>query len=156
VVILMQQGTINREMKTAPVQGSMNLLTRLSRVLYRRATEDVIGLRMKPFIALDYLREQGPSSQQQFGRDLMLDPNNAVILLNDLEQAGYVERRRDPTDRRRHIVEITSAGARAAEHAEHKLETVEDEVLGKLSAAERSKLRDLLAKALEGDRGEAD
>ena len=153
-MILVQQGMINREMKTAPAAGTMNLLTRLSRVVYRRATEDVIGLRMKPFIALDYLRGRGPTSQQQFGRDLMLDPNNAVILLNDLEESGYVERRRDPTDRRRHIVEVTSAGARAAERAEDKLETVEDQVLGNLSAAERSQLRGLLARALETEPNE--
>jgi MarR family transcriptional regulator, temperature-dependent positive regulator of motility len=146
--------TIGTRVKTAaPVQGSMNLLTRLSRVVYRRATEDVIGLRLKQLVALDYLREQGGSSQQQLGQSLMLDPNNCVILLNDLEDSGYVVRRRDPSDRRRHIVEMTSSGARALEHAEHKLETVEGEVLGNLTAAERSKLHDLLARALEGNCG---
>jgi MarR family transcriptional regulator, temperature-dependent positive regulator of motility len=80
----------------------------------------------------------------------MLDPNNCVILLNDLEEDGYIERRRDPADRRRHMVEMTPAGARALERAEVKLETVEDQVIGNLTAAERSALRDLLAKALAG------
>src|SRR5919106_167162 len=111
-------------MTTAAATGSMNLLTRLSRVVYRRATEDVIGIRLKQFIALDFLREQGGTSQQLFGQALMLDPNNCVILLNDLEQDGYVERRRDPADRRRHIVEMTPAGERALEHAEDNLETI--------------------------------
>ena len=136
-------------MKTASVTGSMNLLTRLSRLVYRRATEDVIGIRLKQFIALDYLNRQGGSTQQQLGQSLMLDPNNCVILLNDLEEFGYVERRRDPADRRRHIVEMTGAGRNALEHAEHKLETLEDQVLPNLDAGERAKLRDLLAKALE-------
>jgi MarR family transcriptional regulator, temperature-dependent positive regulator of motility len=136
--------------KLPPVAGSMNLLTRLSRLVYRRATEDVIGVRLKQFIALDYLREQGCTGQQVFGQALMLDPNNCVILLNDLEEDGYIERRRDPADRRRHMVEMTPAGARALERAEVKLETVEDQVIGNLNAAERSALRDLLAKALEG------
>ena len=136
-------------MKTAPATGSMNLLTRLSRLVYRRATEDVIGIRLKQFIALDYLQRQGGSSQQQLGQTLMLDPNNCVILLNDLEEFGYVERRRDPTDRRRHIVEMTAAGRRALEHAEVKLETLEDQVLPNLDDGERATLRDLLAKALE-------
>jgi DNA-binding MarR family transcriptional regulator len=139
-------------MKTAPVTGSMNLLTRLSRVVYRRATPEVIGIRLKQFIALDYLREQGGSSQQQLGETLMLDPNNCVILLNDLEESGYVERRRDPLDRRRHTVSMTPAGRRALEHAEVKLETLEDEVIGNLTASERSTLRDLLAKSLGCDR----
>jgi DNA-binding MarR family transcriptional regulator len=135
-------------MSTVAATGSMNLLTRLSRVVYHRATEEVIGIRLKQFIALDYLREQGGSTQQQLGSTLMLDPNNCVILLNDLEESGYVERRRDPTDRRRHMVEMTAAGRRALEHAEVKLETVEDEVIGNLSPSERSTLRDLLAKSL--------
>jgi MarR family transcriptional regulator, temperature-dependent positive regulator of motility len=128
----------------------MNLLNRLSRVVYRRASEEFIGIRPKQLIALDYLREQGESTQQQLGRSLMLDPNNTVILLNELEDAGYVLRRRDPSDRRRHIVEMTAAGARALEHGEEKLETVEDEVLGNLNGSERATLRKLLAKALEG------
>lgn len=134
----------------APVQGSMNLLNRLARVVYRRATEEVIGIRLKQLIALEYLSEQGESTQQQLGRSLMMDPNNTVILLNDLEDSGYVLRRRDPSDRRRHIVEMTAEGARALEHAEVKLETVEDEVLGNLNGSERATLRKLLAKALEG------
>jgi DNA-binding MarR family transcriptional regulator len=138
-------------MKTVPVTGSMNLLTRLSRTVYRSATEDVIGIRLKQFIALDYLREQGGSTQQQLGETLMLDPNSCVILLNDLEKSGYLERRRDPTDRRRHIVEMTEAGEQALEHAEIKLETIEDQVIGNLDASERSTLRDLLAKSLGCD-----
>jgi DNA-binding MarR family transcriptional regulator len=137
-------------MKATAATGSMNSLIRLSRLVFRRASEDVIGIRLKQLIALDYLREQGGSSQQQLGQTLMLDPNNCVILLNDLEEDGYVERRRDPTDRRRHMVEMTDAGRRALERAEEKLETLEDDVLGKLSAGERSTLRELMVKALAG------
>src|ERR687898_3283531 len=131
-------------MKAAAATGSMNSLIRLSRLVFRRASEDVIGIRLKQFIALDYLREQGGSSQQLLGQALMLDPNNCVILLNDLEEAGYVERRRDPTDRRRHMIEMTPAGERALEHAEEKVESVEDEVLGNLTASERATLHKLL------------
>ncbi len=34
--------------------------------------------------------------QQALGQTLMLDPNNCVLLLNELDEHGYVERRRDP------------------------------------------------------------
>jgi DNA-binding MarR family transcriptional regulator len=132
----------------AAATGSMNLLTRLSRDVYRRATEDVIGIRLKQFVALDYLREQGGTTQQQLGETLHLDKNNCVILLNDLEEDGYVARRRDPTDRRRHLVEMTPEGNMALERAEEKLETLEDEVIGNLSDDERATLRELLEKAL--------
>ena len=135
-------------MTTAAATGSMNLLMRLSRDVYRRATEDVIDIRLKQFVALDYLREQGGTTQQQLGETLHLDKNNCVILLNDLEEDGFIERRRDPTDRRRHIVEMTPAGQQALERAEEKLETLEEDVVGRLTAEERATLAELLAKAL--------
>jgi DNA-binding MarR family transcriptional regulator len=135
-------------MTTAAATGSMNLLTRLSRHVYRRATEDVIGIRLKQFIALDYLREQGGTTQQQLGETLHLDKNNCVILLNDLEEDGYIARRRDPTDRRRHIVEMTPEGEKALEDAEVKLDTLEEDALGNLTVEERATLSELLRKAL--------
>jgi len=128
--------------------GVMNLLTRVSRDVYRRATEDVIGIRLKQFIALDYLREQGGTSQSQLGETLHLDKNNCVILLNDLEEDGFVERLRDPTDRRRHLVAITPAGEKALEKAEKKLDTLEEDGLGRLTPHERATLAELLRKAL--------
>jgi DNA-binding MarR family transcriptional regulator len=136
-------------MNPATATGSVGLLTQLSRVIYRRATEEVIGMRLKQLIALDHLREE-TCLQQGLGQMLMLDPNNCVLLLNDLDEAGWVERRRDPADRRRHLVEITPAGRRALEEAEGKLESLEDEVLGGLTADERVRLHDLLEKALDG------
>ncbi|HEU4599469.1 MAG TPA: MarR family transcriptional regulator [Solirubrobacterales bacterium] len=137
-------------MNPATATGNVSLITQLGRVIYRRATEDVIGMRLKQLIALDHLRANDSCLQQGLGQMLMLDPNNCVLLLNDLDKHGYVERKRDPADRRRHIVEITPKGLRALEQAEAKLETLEDEVLANLSATERGQLHGLLVKALDG------
>src|SRR5262245_58713870 len=126
---------MNPSTEPATRTGSMSLLTQLSRVVYRRATGDVIGMKLKQLIALDHLRANQGCLQQALGQTLMLDPNNCVILLNDLDEHGYVERRRDPTDRRRHLVEITPAGAEALEEAERKLDSLEAEVLANLTDA---------------------
>jgi DNA-binding MarR family transcriptional regulator len=131
------------------VAGTMNLLTRLSRVTYRSANPELLGVKLKEFVALTYLRESTRATQQKLAKTLMMDANNCVILLNGLEENGLIERVRDPEDRRRHIVAITPKGHRALEKAEHELETVEDDVLGNLSQDERNELRELLAKALE-------
>ena len=135
-------------MNPATATDNISLITQLGRAIYRRATEDVIGMRLKQLIALDHLRANDSCLQQGLGQMLMLDPNNCVLLLNDLDEAGYVERRRDPSDRRRHIVQITPEGLSALERAETKLETLEDEVLVNLSKAERSQLHGLMVKAL--------
>ena len=137
-------------MNPATATGNVSLITQLGRAIYRRATEDVIGMRLKQLIALDHLRANDCCLQQGLGQMLMLDPNNCVLLLNDLDDSGFVERRRDPADRRRHIVQITPEGLRALEEAEAKLEALEEEVLGSLNREERAQLHELMVKALAG------
>jgi DNA-binding MarR family transcriptional regulator len=135
---------------SAETPGALVLATRLSRVAYRRATEDVLGMRLKQFSALAYLRQLPGVSQRQLGDAMLLDANNCVLLLNDIEDAGWAERRRDPDDRRRHVVEITDSGREALEQAEQALDNLEEDVLDGLTAEERATLRELLAKALAG------
>jgi DNA-binding MarR family transcriptional regulator len=127
----------------------MVLLTRLAREVYRASSEEILGVRLKQFALLGDLRDSdGAMPQQTLCGALHLDPNNLVLMLNEMEDAGYIERRRDPKDRRRHIVELTAAGRRALERAEKGMESVEDEVLAPLSPEQRVELRRLLLLAL--------
>jgi DNA-binding MarR family transcriptional regulator len=135
---------------SAPSPGSIVLLTRLSRLVYKRATEDVLGMRLKAYVTLSNLRD-GPRGQQDLCVSMHLDPNNCVLMLNDLEELGYVVRVRDPADRRRHIVEMTPAGRKAMFAAERAMESLEDDVLGALSPDEREQLRDMLDRALAAE-----
>jgi DNA-binding MarR family transcriptional regulator len=130
--------------------GSTLLLTRLSRAVYRRANEDVLGMKMKEFVALSYLRHAPGIGQRELSERLMLDPNNTVLLLNALEMRDFAERKRHPEDRRRHIVDITPDGVEALERAERAMDSLEDDVLRGLSPEERETLRDLLLRALQG------
>src|SRR5919201_524311 len=107
--------TISAGMAPTPAPGSMVLLTHLSRVVYRRAKESVLGMSLKEYMALSSLRDQTNVSQQGLCDALHLEPNNCVLLLNALESGNLVERRRDPADRRRHIVVLTPAGRPALE-----------------------------------------
>nr|WP_269205245.1 MarR family transcriptional regulator [Motilibacter aurantiacus] len=105
-------------------------------------------MRPRQFVALTVLREQGPVAQQTLASALRLDPSNLVGLLNELEGSGLVVRRRDPGDRRRHIVELAPDGARALEAAEREMACVEDGLLRALSGQEREVLHGLLRRAL--------
>jgi DNA-binding MarR family transcriptional regulator len=136
-------------MGTVHAPGAMVLLTRLAKVVYRRSDEEALGMRLRWYVALSFLNDHDGASQQALGEALCVDANNLVLLLNELEAAEYAERRRDPLDRRRHLVHITASGRRALDRAEHAQEAVEDEVLAALDASERSTLRDLLARALD-------
>jgi len=128
--------------------GALPLLTRLSRQIYKRSSEQLLGMRLRHYVALSYLRDVEHAPQQLMCEIFGIDANNMVLLLNSLEEAGYIERRRDPDDRRRHLVELTDAGRAALELAELAQRAIEDELLAGLSMAERETLHDLLARAL--------
>ncbi len=134
---------------TRPTTGTIVLLTRLSRAVFVRSSVDLVGMNLKNMVVLAYLRDHPSAAQQVMTEDLSMDSNTGVLVLNDLEDLEYVERRRDPADRRRHIVDITDAGLEALERAEIAQGSIEDEILGGLSDSERVTFRRLLVKALE-------
>ena len=130
--------------------GSIGLLMRLTRLIHRRETEDVIGMKLKHFIVLTQIRDFGGTvSQKTLGESLNFDANNLVLLLNDIELDDRITRERDPADRRRHVVVITKQGEKALSRAEELLETLEDDIFTGLDAVERATLRTLLSRSLE-------
>ena len=135
--------------------GFVSLLTQLYKALNRRSGEDLLGMRFKPYMVLGYVRDHPGTSQQELESALFMDANSVVLILNELEAAQFSVRRRDPNDRRRHIVEITAAGRRALERADTAREGLEDEVLTALSGDERKTLRRLLERVLESLYSEA-
>jgi DNA-binding MarR family transcriptional regulator len=143
-------GTVGAAMAVDTSRGTVVLLLRLAKAVHRRSTEQLLGMRVRQFMLLSYLRDRSPALQQQLCEALLLDSNNCVLLLNELEDTGYIERRRDPSDRRRHVVDLTAAGRKALERGERAQESLEDEVLAALSPEERATLRRLVSQALEG------
>jgi len=127
--------------------GSVVMVMRLATAIKKRSTEELLGLKLRQVMLLSYLRYGAPALQQQLCEALWLDPNNCVLLLNELEDMGYVERRRDPADRRRHMVELTDEGRAALDRAERAQESVGDEIFAALSDEERATLRSLLGRA---------
>jgi DNA-binding MarR family transcriptional regulator len=129
-------------------KGTITLLAQITKVIHRRTTEELLGIKWKHFVALSVLSETPEVSQQTLCDQMVMDPNNCVILLNELESLGYAERTRDPIDRRRHIVGLTDAGREVFQRSVRAREQIEDDVLKGLDAEERDTLRQLLVKAL--------
>lgn len=130
--------------------GLIALLIQINKALHRRTSEELLGMRLKSFLMLGYVRDRGAVSQQELETGLLMDANSVVLLLNETEAAGFSVRRRDPADRRRHMVELTAAGRAAVERAEKAREGIEDEVQSDLSPEERKTLRKLLRRVLDG------
>jgi DNA-binding MarR family transcriptional regulator len=88
----------------------------------------------------------GALSQQTLIESLGVDPSIVVAILNELETQGLAQRRRDPADRRRHIVEITVKGTEVLGEVDNALTTVERQLFADLDAEELRVLEGLLAR----------
>ena len=128
--------------------GTMVLMSRLAKQFYRRSDEELLGMHLRHLVALAYVRDHDECPQQALADAFCMDANNVVLLLNELEELGYVTRLRDPGDRRRHLVQLTAAGREALARTEQAQGAIEDEVLGALAPDERTTLKQLLSRAL--------
>lgn len=137
---------------TPPARHPGALIDHLARRMRQRAEAVLapLGLRPRHLVALTVLRDRGGSTQQALAATLAMDGTNIVGLLNELEAEQLIERRRSPEDRRRHMVELTDAGARQLAAAEQALSAVENEVLAALDEHQRDTLYTLLQQAATG------
>jgi DNA-binding MarR family transcriptional regulator len=131
------------------------LMIKLGRITMHRFTEalEPYGIRPRHVAALIELRDSGELTQQSLCGQLHLDPTNVVAILNQLEQRGYATRRRDPEDRRRHLVEVSKKGIALIEKVSEVMDGVEDDLLDGHEPAERAQLECLLTSIWERSGG---
>lgn len=70
-----------------------------------------LGLTYPQYLVMLVLWEQNPASVSQLGERLQLDSGTLTPLLKRMEQAGWLQRERDPADERRVLVALSEAGA---------------------------------------------
>ena len=131
------------------------LVIKLGRITLHRFTEALrpYGIRPRHVATLIELRDSGELTQQALCGQLHLDPTNLVAILNELEQRGYATRRRDPEDRRRHLVEVSRKGIAVLEKVSEVMDGVEEDLLDGLEPAEREQLTSLLGSIWERSGG---
>jgi DNA-binding MarR family transcriptional regulator len=108
-----------------------------------KAYEEV-GLHPYHHAILLVLAEGSRETQGAIADSLGYDRGQLVGLLDELEERGFVERRRDPTDRRRHLVRLTPDGKRTLRRLRVLAGEIDDDFLAPLSDEERASLHGLL------------
>jgi DNA-binding MarR family transcriptional regulator len=122
------------------------MLKRVGFMLKDRTMEAFEETGMSPYhhAVLALLQEDPRETQAMIADALGYDRSHLVGVLDELEERGLIERRRDQTDRRRHLVSLTKDGEQALVRLRAVSKQVEDEFFRPLDAKERKTLNELL------------
>jgi len=133
------------------VSSTSFLLKRLGFAVKDKAMEayERSGLHPYHHAVLAVLHEGSRETQGAIADALGYDRGQLVGLLDELEDRGLVERRRDPADRRRHIVRLTPAGKRALAKLRALARQLDDDFLASLDGDERVQLHALVLRLAE-------
>ncbi len=89
-------------------------------------------------------------SQQAIGDLIGLNPTQMVFLVDELEQRGLVERRRNPADRRSYALFLTEQGHEMLAAVQEAGLAHQDSLGGTLTVEEREQLTALLRRLAAG------
>lgn len=104
------------------------------------------GLTPTRFAALAKLYEIGAMSQNELGRQTAMDGATIKGVVDRLRARGLVHTRPDPTDGRRHLVELTEHGQDTARRAIPRAREITEKTLEPLGPKERKTLLELLCR----------
>ena len=126
--------------------SSSFLLKRLGFLVKERTMDAFEPTGLSPYhhAVLALLHEEPRETQAMIAGALGYDPSHLVGVLDELEERGLIERRRDPSDRRRHLVSLTPSGKQELTRLRAVVKRVENEFLGPLDDDERDVLNALL------------
>ncbi|REF00955.1 MarR family winged helix-turn-helix transcriptional regulator [Thermomonospora umbrina] len=124
------------------------LITRARHELRRQIDQGLRGLRMEPrhFGLLTALAGAEPCSQQRLAGCMGVSGPAIVQTLDELGEAGLIDRAPNPRDRRQYVVRLTRGGRRRLAEATEIMDEIQEGLAGRLGRAETARLNTLLTR----------
>jgi DNA-binding MarR family transcriptional regulator len=137
---------VQRAPEGPPGGSAVFLLSKLGFDASRRFQEALrpVDLEPRQFGVLNVVALGEGKSQQALGEALQVPASRMVAIVDDLEERGLVERRRNPDDRRAHALYLTDEGRRVLDEGRRLAMENEQRFCAPLQPAEREQLLGLL------------
>jgi DNA-binding MarR family transcriptional regulator len=139
--------------KTSPRGGASPafLLAQVGAHAAAKFAERLSAINLSPPHAgiLRVVQTSGGISQQSLAEHLRILPSRLVVLIDELEERGMVERRADPGDRRTYALYLTDKGRDTMKAIGRVGREHQDALLASLSTQERDLLASLLLRVAD-------
>jgi DNA-binding MarR family transcriptional regulator len=109
-----------------------------------------VGIDPREFLLMRFVAASEGQSQQALAERMAIPASRMVALVDHLEEAGFLERRPDPEDRRVRGLHLTRKGRTVLERAGKIAIDYETKLCAGINREEREQLIDLLQKLQKG------
>jgi DNA-binding MarR family transcriptional regulator len=96
------------------------------------------GISMWGYAVLLALGERPTRTQAALAAAIGADKTRVIPVLDELQDRGLIERRRDPADRRARLLSVTPSGKRLRESVQQDIQHQEERLLARLPAGDRA------------------
>lgn len=107
-----------------------------------------LGLTTSQYTALSVLEQRDGLTSAQLARHSFVRPQTMHEMITSLDERGFIERVRDPDNRRVLLISLTQLGRTMVEKYDEEVRQLEEQMLAGLSAHQRK----ILQEALEASR----
>jgi DNA-binding MarR family transcriptional regulator len=104
-----------------------------------------LGLTTDQYTALSVLEQPHDLTSAELARRSFVRPQTMHEMITSLDQRGFVERHRDPGNRRILLIRLTAKGRDMLEEYDEQVQSLQERMLATLSTRKRQDLRDALA-----------
>lgn len=140
---------VNEHPQDRPDQpGHMLYLVKQVEQAIRAHLDDLLrplGLTTDQYTALSVLEQPHDLTSAELARRSFVRPQTMHEMITNLDQRGFVERHRDPGNRRILLIRLTAKGRDLLEKYDEQVQLLQERMLATLSARKRQDLRDALA-----------
>ena len=102
------------------------------------------GLRVVSFSCLSIIVDNPGIVQSELATALQMERSNLVVIIDELEQRGLINRNKVPTDRRRYALTATLRGRHMRDRAAERVSRIEEDIVDRLNEDDRARLLSVL------------